>query len=932
MNINNILKYSLGALLTVAMPATAQVQLQDKSVQKVDLGFGVEQSELLSTAAATTITAEELQQTSAISLADALYGKLLGLTALSNGGFVGDEDKAASLNVRGYQSFSEKGILILVDGYERPLDRLTVEEVESVTVLKDAAAVALYGHEAVNGAILVKTKRGHVGKTNIKVSYEHKFTFDPEFADMVSGYDYANALNQARVNDGLTPAYTSQELDLLKSGTDPFIYPNVDWKSLAFKNMGSEDRANLSVYGGNERMQYYTMLDYTDSRGLFDGTEQNGYNSQLKYSKANIRANVDFALSSTTKVSVNVLGVFIETSRPNDVDADGATWYIYKTPASAFPLKTSTGIWGGNEAYGDGNLIAKIQDSGFRKTHQRQLWANAKLTQDLGFLLPGLSFSMEAGYDNASITHEQRFKGHQYGYEYYTGAIGNSEIGSAIFGNKEENLEFNHWVDKQWRIAQSAIGLHYKTSFMDDDNFAASVIYNSKGEVRDGQSNTFYRANWMGSFHYDLKNKYVADLVLAANGSNRSYPAKWSFSPTLSLAYIFANNADKEDAVLTYGKVRASGGIQHFDYSPTGGIWLSAWNNSNGQFFYGQGFGNSWGSFITAFPSTDFAQETAYKANLGVDFRLWNALDITADAYYQRRTNILLSAGELNSWVVGIQSAYDDVGEVNSYGLELGARYAKKIGKDLFVNASAMLTWNKNEIEYCIETPAFANLTQKGNRVNEAWGLEAIGFFKDQADIDNSPLQEFSQVQPGDVKYKDQNGDGVINQNDRIALGYGTEVPELNYAFGLGLEYKGFGFNATFQGAGNYMKNLRWVDGVYGVISNNRNISQHYLDNCWDVAGDNALYPRLTSSQVSNNEQDSDIWWKNVNFLKLRNCELYYKLPKSLVMKAGMSDAKIFVQGQNLLSFDNVDAMDAEVLSTAYPMLKSVNVGLSFVF
>ena len=216
MNINNILKYSLGALLTVAMPATAQVQLQDKSVQKVDLGFGVEQSELLSTAAATTITAEELQQTSAISLADALYGKLLGLTALSNGGFVGDEDKAASLNVRGYQSFSEKGILILVDGYERPLDRLTVEEVESVTVLKDAAAVALYGHEAVNGAILVKTKRGHIGKTNIKVGYEHKFTFDPEFADMVSGYDYANALNQARVNDGLTPAYTSQELDLLK--------------------------------------------------------------------------------------------------------------------------------------------------------------------------------------------------------------------------------------------------------------------------------------------------------------------------------------------------------------------------------------------------------------------------------------------------------------------------------------------------------------------------------------------------------------------------------------------------------------------------------------------------------------------------------------------------------------------------------------------
>ncbi|NDV82551.1 SusC/RagA family TonB-linked outer membrane protein [Bacteroides sp. 51] len=930
MNISHRRNICLLVLSLATLFAQAQVTLDDKTSTKVDLGFGVEQSGFLTTAAVTTISGEELQQTSAISLADALYGKLLGLTALQVGGFAADENKGASLNIRGYQTFSEKGILVLVDGYERPIDRLTVEEVESVTVLKDAAAVAMLGHEAINGAILVKTKRGHVGKTQIKVGYSHKFTFDPQFAEMLDGHDYAAALNKAHTNDGLAPAYTQQELDLIKAGTDPHFYPNVNWQKETFKKVGSEDRANISVTGGTDKVQYYTMLDYTDSRGLLKGTQQQDYNSQLKYSKANIRSNVDFELSPSTKMSVNVLGMFMETNRPNDVDADGATWYVYRTPASAFPFKTSSGIWGGNEAYGDGNVAAKIQDSGFMKTHQRQLWANAKLTQDLGFWAKGLSVSVSAGYDNASITNEQRYKGHQYGYEYYTGTVGDkNNVQEVVMGNKEEKLNFNDWVDKQWRIAQFAVGVHYKTSFRDDDHFAASAVYNTKSEIRDNRSNTFYRANWLGNFHYDLKNKYVADLVLAANGSNRSYPAKWAFSPTLSLGYIYADNPDK---LLTYGKLRASAGIQHTDYVPEAGIWLSQWSNSNGQFFYGQGFGNSWGSFITAFPTTNFSQEKATKVNLGTDLRLWNSLDITADVYYQKRSHILQNAREMNSWVVGIQSAYEDVGEVSSYGFELGARFARKIGKDLYVNASGMLTWNRNEIDYAIENPAYPNLSQIGKRVNEAWGLEAIGFYKDQDDINNSIRQEFSQVRPGDVKYKDQNGDGVINEFDRVALGSATDIPELNYAFGVGLEYKGLGFNALFQGTGNYMKNFRSVDGVWGVISDNRNLSKAYYQNSWDVAGQSALYPRLSSQSVPNNEQASTIWLQKVNFLKLRNCELYYKLPQKTVQRLRMSGIKVFLQGQNLLSFDNVDAMDAEVLSTAYPVLKSVNVGLALTF
>ena len=493
------------AFMAGGFSAQAQVQLPDLNKQEVDLGFGIKHSELLSTASTMTITAEELQQTSAISLAEALYGKLLGLTAISNGGFAGDENYGASFNIRGIQTYSDDASNLLNDN-ERPINRLTVEEVESVTVLKDAAAVALLGHKGVNGAILVKTKRGEEGKTQIKVGYNHKFTFNPEFAEMMDGYGYASALNQGRINDGLTPAYTDQELNLIKSGTDPYFYPNVNWKDEAFKNRGSEDEANLSISGGNDKMKFYTMFDYTQNKGLLNNTRQADYSSQLKYSKANIRANVDFSLSSTTNISANVLGVFIETSQPNDVDANGATWYVYRTPMSAFPIRTSSGYWGGNEAYGDGNIMAKIEDSGYLKTHQRQLWADVTLNQNLDFWVKGLSFRASIGYDNSSIMKESRYKGHQYAYEYYTGEIGDKDhVNEVVMGNKENNLTFSHWVDSQWRRGKASLGFYYQTSFLGNDHFSAAAIYDVSTEVKDGQGNTFNRTNWTGTA-YDVDN------------------------------------------------------------------------------------------------------------------------------------------------------------------------------------------------------------------------------------------------------------------------------------------------------------------------------------------------------------------------------------------------------------------------------------------
>lgn len=924
MDIHKVLMLATGL---AALTANAQVTLNDKNATAYDLGYGVEISDFFSTAAVTTITGEELQQTSATNLAQALYGRLPALTALSQGGFAGDENKGASFNIRGYHTLNDKSILILVDGYERPIDRLSVEEVESVTVLKDAAATALLGHEGVNGAILVKTKRGAEGRTHVTVDYSHKFAFDPHFADMVDGYTYAQALNRARKNDGLAAAYTEQELNLFKDGSDPFIYPNVNWRDLVFKNRAEEDHAYITVTGGTKRVKYYTNIDYVDSRGALKDAQQADYNAQLRQSKANIRTNLDFNITNTTEMSVNLFGMFQETKRPSAIGADALTAAIYNIPASAFPFKTSTGLWGGNEAFGDANPVAKLQESGFYKTHQRQLWVDGKLTQKLDFWVKGLSVFISAAYANSSIYDENSSKSFEYGYEYYTGQVGDkNNIALATFGNKQTDLSFSNWVSSQWWTASGNIGVNYKTSFTEGDHFDAAIIYNNKGENRDGRGNTFFRQNIMGVFHYDFLNRFMGDLVLAGNGSNRSYPSKWSFSPVLSLGWIYANN---NEGLLNFGKLRASGAIQHTDYMPTYGMWLPTWDSSHGYVIIGNNYSPTWGASLGAFPTTDFQQETSKSVNVGTDLRIANSLDITVDGFYQRRSHIMLSANNENSSVVGIQSSYNDVGEVESYGFEVSAKYAKRITPDLNINAGATLSWNRNKVLKYIGTPAYPLSDPVGHRVNEAWGLMKDGFFKDQADID-AHRQEFSTVSVGDLKYKDLNGDNVINQFDVTSLNGSTEIPELNYAFNLGIEYKGFGLNAWFQGTGNYMKYL--PSAIWGGMANNGNLSVDYFNNCYDMAGDNALYPRLTTQTNNNNTQASDVWYKKVHFLKMRNCELYYKLPSKLLSKLWLSQAKVFVQGENLLSFDNVENLDAEVLSTAYPVFKGVNVGVTLTF
>ena len=909
-------------LMPMALPVVAQSVADDNAK--------------LSTVASHTISGDELQKTAATTLKEALYGRLLGLTVMNNGKFIGDDDAGATFNIRGTQTTSENNVLILVDGIKRSIDHLTVDEVESVTVLRDGAATAIYGYEGLNGALLIKTKRGAEKKLSVQVGYNHKFVFNPNTADFVDAATYAKAMNQARQNDGLSPMYNQTEIDAFANQSAPYYYPQVDWKDEALKKMGSENRINLALNGSNKRLKFFSFIDYTDCRGLLKDTKQADYDSQLKFSKANIRTNIDAELTNTTTMQVNLLGSFVETNRPAGVSSDGVFDLFYRVPSSAFPITNNpdgelAGIWGGNTTYGTNNVIAQIQSSGFRKSHSRLFQGDITLRQDLSALLKGLSASARFGYNNYSQIYEDNTKGFMYGYERYTFDADGNVNGLTTYsaGDKTDNTSFNYWQNQHLRSSYLSVSADYQTQFTANDHFSASLMWNQQNETPNGQYLTFNRMNWIACVHYDLENKYIADLTLGAHGSNRSYPEKWSFSPALSLGYIFANNYASR--ILNYGKLRLSGAIRHSDYVPINGIWLENYNGGGGDYYFGAGNGSqTWGTFISYQPTTNFKLETAYQFNLGADLRLLNSIDLTIDGYYNYRDNILLSGDGLISSVVGIPSGFVNWGRVASYGVEVGANWEQKLGGDVTLNLGGQLTWGRSRICRTIENVAYDYLSAVDGRVNQAWGLEVVGFFSDEADIANSPEQEFENCKPGDFKYKDQNGDGVINENDVVKMGYSTSVPELNYAINLGVKAGNFGFNALLQGAGMYTRYMG-AAGVWIPMIDGANLTQDYYDNCWDN-NNSPQYPRLTSQANNNNYRANSVWWKDVNFLKLRNCEVYYMLPQSLISKLNLSQLKIYVKGENLLDFSNVKQLDAETMSTGYPIMKTICVGASLTF
>ena len=922
-----VVKIENGSELTVVM---------DYSSEKVNYGFGLQQTNAESTGAVSTVYAENIDKSSAFSIGNSLYGNVLGLTTMQSTGVVWEQ--MPSMYIRGLKTLNgNNGILLVVDGLERDnnwqaLKYITPEEVESVSVLRDAAALALYGYRGVNGVVNIVTKRGKYDTREINFSYDHAFNYMTRKPELADAYTYASALNEALTNDGKQVRYSQNELNAFKNGTSPYLYPNVNWWEEVFRDRGASDIATLSFRGGSTKMRYYTMMNLQNNRGFIKNFDTNAdYSTQEKYSKANFRTNLDIDLSPKTKMQANIMGILNEFSRPG-MGSDNLISKLYQLPSAAFPIRTESGLWGGNTTWGENwNPVALTEGRAYSKGHTRGLYADMSLRQDLSSLTKGLGASVRIGYDNLASYWENHTKGYKYGMASVASWENGLPIaGEEITGGKDTEMSGDSKLDWQYRAFNFQMNVDWQRQF-GVHSLYSMLLYTYKYDNAKGINNTFYRQNAGWYTHYGFKNRYFADFTLMASASNLLAPDhRWNVSPTVGLAWLISNEKFMQSQnVVDFLKLRASFGMLNTDNIPGNGYWNETVGGGNG-YPINNNFGGDGGWHEGRLASVNGTTEKAYKYNAGVDATLFKGLTLTVDGFYERRSDIWVSSDGQNSAVLGASGSYVNAGIVDSWGTEIGANYYKKMG-NVELNLGGTFTYNRSKIIEMLEEPAAYDYTRStGNPVGQIFGLQAIGYFVDQADIDNSLPQQFGPVKAGDIKYKDMNGDKVINSDDRVAMGYNSTCPEIYYSFSLGLEWKGLGFSAQFQGVGNYTAILSGT--YYHPLVDNTTISNFVYRNRWTPETPNARFPRLTTETVDNNLQTSSLWLADRSFLKLRNCEVYYKLPSSWLNRFWVKNAKVYVRGVDLLCFDSIDQLDPEAMNNSYPATRSIHVGLSVGF
>lgn len=922
-----VVKIENGSELTVVM---------DYSSEKVNYGFGLQQTNAESTGAVSTVYAENIDKSSAFSIGNSLYGNVLGLTTMQSTGVVWEQ--MPSMYIRGLKTLNgNNGILLVVDGLERDnnwqaLKYIIPEEVESVSVLRDAAALALYGYRGVNGVVNIVTKRGKYDTREINFSYDHAFNYMTRKPELADAYTYASALNEALTNDGKQVRYSQNELNAFKNGTSPYLYPNVNWWEEVFRDRGASDIATLSFRGGSTKMRYYTMMNLQNNRGFIKNFDTNAdYSTQEKYSKANFRTNLDIDLSPKTKMQANIMGILNEFSRPG-MGSDNLISKLYQLPSAAFPIRTESGLWGGNTTWGENwNPVALTEGRAYSKGHTRGLYADMSLRQDLSSLTKGLGASVRIGYDNLASYWENHTKGYKYGMASVASWENGLPIaGEEITGGKDTEMSGDSKLDWQYRAFNFQMNVDWQRQF-GVHSLYSMLLYTYKYDNAKGINNTFYRQNAGWYTHYGFKNRYFADFTLMASASNLLAPDhRWNVSPTVGLAWLISNEKFMQSQnVVDFLKLRASFGMLNTDNIPGNGYWNETVGGGNG-YPINNNFGGDGGWHEGRLASVNGTTEKAYKYNAGVDATLFKGLTLTVDGFYERRSDIWVSSDGQNSAVLGASGSYVNAGIVDSWGTEIGANYYKKMG-NVELNLGGTFTYNRSKIIEMLEEPAAYDYTRStGNPVGQIFGLQAIGYFVDQADIDNSLPQQFGPVKAGDIKYKDMNGDKVINSDDRVAMGYNSTCPEIYYSFSLGLEWKGLGFSAQFQGVGNYTAILSGT--YYHPLVDNTTISNYVYRNRWTPETPNARFPRLTTETVDNNLQTSSLWLADRSFLKLRNCEVYYKLPSSWLNRFWVKNAKVYVRGVDLLCFDSIDQLDPEAMNSSYPATRSIHVGLSVGF
>lgn len=875
------------------------------------------------------ISGNELLSFPVSQIESALYGKFAGLYISQTSAKPGDD--APSITLRG------RTPLILVDGVPRNLTNVDPEQIASVSVLKDALGTAMYGMRGGNGVILIETKRGGIAPRKISFTAQTAIQKQLNTPSFLNAADYSTLFNEALINDGKQPIYTAAAIEKYRNGSDPILYPDVDWYGTILKKKAAMQRYNLNFSGGNETARYFVDLDYLNQDGFFvSDPTRNTYETNNSYKRYGFRTNIDADLTKNLLLSLNIFGRIRNGNEPGALDAglSGITGsdVIYssllRTPNNAYPVLNPDGSFGGNQQF-NYNLYGQVVGSGYRPSYNRNLGVDLSLRQKLDGLLDGLYIKGKGSFNTYYSELINRSKSFAV-YEYLPNPEGKPIINKYGTDGSQNNSSTIELTNRQI-YAEMLLG--YDQVFGKHE-INASLNFNSDNLIT-GSDLSLNNNAIAGRFQYNYSKKYFVELVSSYMGMNR-YPKnhQWGFFPAAGLGWdISKEDFLKSVTALNQLKIRGSYGKSGDNTGAGYFVYDQFYNGSSSVYFASPATSN--GSMVEAqLANPNITWESVHKLNLGVDLAAFqNKLQFSAEYYQHKYSDLLQQRGTNASAMLGNSRPDENIGKRTYSGVELTAGFFEKTGNvNWFVNAN--VTFSKSRVDFMDEViRPYDWMKRTGLPVGQAFGMVADGFFNNQAEIDNSAKVDGYKAVPGDIRYKDLNGDGVINVFDEQAIG--NTKPLVLYGLTAGFNYKGFEFsmvwnaitnrNVYVMGPGTYEFQSVGIGG-YGQAFN------HHLDRWTPETAATATYPRLTVGTNINNQRASSFWLKNGSYLRLKNAELAYSLPQRWISCVKIDRARIFVNGTNLLTFTGLDRVDPEVVAWDYPNQRVFNLGINLQF
>ncbi|GGH64329.1 TonB-linked SusC/RagA family outer membrane protein [Filimonas zeae] len=926
---------TLNTVLADSLAAATRV-----TENRVDMGIRNEKK-WRTTGAVFTITGEELSRTNASNLLNTLQARIPGLSVEAGAGEPGYDNPF--LFIRGQSSWNvaENALAIYLDGFQVDLNALSALspfEIETITVLKDAAAAAVYGFRSGTGVLSIRTKEGTTnGKTKIELNARYGNLRPIAMPKVMDAYGYVTAYNQALKNDGLPIKYYNPEL--YKASDDPF-HPNVNWYDKVLNNSSATQDYNLSFRGGNNRARFFVLGGLTDFKGAYKDADavNKDFGTNAKFKRINLRANVNVQLNANLSVKATVSGITEDRNTPAGFTASQLFANLLRLPAAAFPVKNLNGTWGNNAVY-NFNPVQLLRQNGVYSSHTRSLQTNISFEQKLDALTKGLSLHGGISYSNLYVgILEKRFAVPSYEItkDAYDNPVidANGNVTYKVLGAVSQGI--TDAGNDHWNRNAVQLGFNYDRTF-GKHTFTGFLQATRSGYSHDGQLYAVVEQGLRGSVTYDYSQKYVADLSFSYAGSGDfKNGSRYGLFPALGLGWIASNEAFlANNKVISFLKVRGSYGITG-NTNEAYRFLFEKWGIGGGGIILGTTNTTYGGRTEGAYPNSNFTWEEKKSANIGVDITLLNKLTATIDVFTEKRKGILEAPVGVPQYT-GFTFRNTNTGEATNKGAEISLQYRDKTTTGFEYYGGATLAYARNEItRRSQEAQPYDYLYEKGYRINQYRGLQNAGFYQ-VADFDANGnvaagvvKSTYGQVRPGDLKYADINGDGIINDYDKTPLRF-TKLPEMTLGFNIGFKYAGFDFDAFVQGIMNRTVNL--LDEAFTYthpLANNNNITA-FSSNPWTPeTAATATSPRLSTLANNNNEQQADFWLRNGNYFKLRSAELGYTLPAKKFLKR-FDILRVYISGNNLLS-TKIDGLEPERLSMGYPLMRTITAGIKAKF